>query len=68
MSNNPNSHPALAAFTGNDAAPVHAPYAESAGSITGPASHATHDGPQSHHPALAEWLAPNPVSLTNIAG
>jgi hypothetical protein len=43
---NPNANSDVPAFYGNSAAPVHAPYAESAGSIVGPASIPVHDTTQ----------------------
>jgi hypothetical protein len=43
---NPNANADHHPFAGNSAAPVHAPYAESAGSIVGPASIPVHDTPQ----------------------
>jgi hypothetical protein len=46
MSDNPNANANVPAFHGNSAAPVFAPYAESAGSIRGPASLPVHDTTQ----------------------
>jgi hypothetical protein len=64
---NPNANADVPAFHGNAAAPVYAPYAESIGSIVGPASIPTQDGSQSpFHPAIAEWLAPNLIDISTV--